>query len=204
MAYQLVVSGNRILSHGEDCFLSMGGTVICTDTGRTFDNATVVTHNGSVPCDLDRVGYEYHAGEFVPCAPFGHGDGNVAILSDAECKALKDSGIPFSQMVQHATTQYTGSGGRQVSLTFDFVVDMLLIFSTATDDFAIITPLMATTFIYGYDSSLECDLCKRYKLSLTETGSTVTWRESQNEDPYNLMNGEDVVYKVVAFGHREV
>lgn len=66
MARQLVVSGNRIIAHGEDCFISMGGTVICTKTERVFQNATVVNCD-CLPCDLDEVGYEYHAGEFVPC-----------------------------------------------------------------------------------------------------------------------------------------
>lgn len=72
---QLVVSGNRIVAHGEDCFLAMGGTVVCTATGRVFQNATVVNHDGAIPCDLDECGYEYHAGEFVYNSPFGTGIG---------------------------------------------------------------------------------------------------------------------------------
>ena len=89
---QLVVSGNRIVAHGEDCFLAMGGTVVCTATGRVFQNSTVVNHDGAIPCDLDQVGYEYHAGEFVPCAPFGVGTGNILVACD-DCKTIKDSGI---------------------------------------------------------------------------------------------------------------
>lgn len=96
---QLVVSGNRILAHGEDCFLAMGGTVICTESGRVFQNATVVTCEGC-PSDLGKVGYEYHAGQFVPCAPYGVGDGNVAVLCADSCKSIKDSGILFSELLK--------------------------------------------------------------------------------------------------------
>lgn len=96
---QLVVSGNRILAHGEDCFLAMGGTVICTESGRVFQNATVVTCEGC-PSDLDKVGYEYHAGHFVPCAPYGVGDGNVAVVCNEDCKAIKDSGLLLSELLK--------------------------------------------------------------------------------------------------------
>lgn len=111
---QLVVSGNRIMAHGEDCFLAMGGTVICTATGHVFQNATVVNHDGAIPCDLDQVGYEYHAGEFVPCAPYGKGTGNFAVVCD-DCKTIKDSGIALSKIGRVAIV-YTGGG----SVTVDF------------------------------------------------------------------------------------
>lgn len=71
MAYQLVVTGNRILAYGTDCFYSMGGTVICPNTGKAYQNATVVSCD-CIPCDIDTVNYEYHAGSFVPCAPSGN------------------------------------------------------------------------------------------------------------------------------------
>lgn len=93
MAKQLVLRGNRVLSHGEDCFLCAGGAVICPETGRTFENATVVNHPGEIPSDIDEVGYEYHAGAFVPCAPFGKGGGNIAVVCNEDCKSIKDSGI---------------------------------------------------------------------------------------------------------------
>lgn len=97
MGKQLVVSGNRILSYGEDCFLSMGGTVICPETSKVFQNATVVNCD-YLPSDIDTVGYEYHAGEFVPCAPFGVGSGNVAVVCGEDCKTIKDSGIPLESL----------------------------------------------------------------------------------------------------------
>lgn len=99
MATQLVVAGNRILAHGVDCFLSMGGTVICPETGRVFQNATVVLCDGGLPSDIDKVGYEYHAGDFVPCAPYGVGDGNLAVVCGQDCKSIKDSDLSLQQLI---------------------------------------------------------------------------------------------------------
>lgn len=86
---QLVLSNNRVLAHGEN-FISMGGTVINTETNKVYQNATVAECDGC-PSDINKVGYEYHAGRFVPCAPFGVGPGNVAVYCD-ECKTPRDSG----------------------------------------------------------------------------------------------------------------
>lgn len=86
---QLVLSNNRILAHGEN-FLAMGGVVINTETGVKYENATIAECSGC-PSDIDKVGYEYHAGRFVPCAPFGVGTGNVAVYCD-DCKTPRDSG----------------------------------------------------------------------------------------------------------------
>lgn len=97
---QLVVSGNRILAHGEDCFLAMGGTVICTASGRVYQNATVVTCDGC-PSDIGERGYEYHAGQFVPCAPYGKSeDGYLALLCGEDCRAIKDSGLLLSALLK--------------------------------------------------------------------------------------------------------
>lgn len=86
---QLVLSNNRVLAHGEN-FISMGGTVINTETNKVYQNATVAECDGC-PSDIGVVGYEYHAGEFVPCAPFGKGPGNIAVYCD-DCKTPRDSG----------------------------------------------------------------------------------------------------------------
>lgn len=85
---QLVLSNNRVLAHGEN-FISMGGTVINTETNKVYQNATVAECDGC-PSDIGVVGYEYHAGEFVPCAPFGKGIGNIAVYCD-DCKTPRDS-----------------------------------------------------------------------------------------------------------------
>ena len=109
MAKQLVLRGNRVLSHGEDCFLCAGGAVICPETGRTFENATVVNHPGEIPSDIDEVGYEYHAGAFVPCAPFGKGGGNIAVVCNEDCKSIKDSGY---LLPNYANWKLTASGAK--------------------------------------------------------------------------------------------
>lgn len=88
---QLVLSNNRIIAHGEG-FRAMGGVVINAETGAKYDNATIAECEGGCPSDINKVGYEYHAGRFVPCAPFGTGTGNIAVYCD-DCKTPRDSGI---------------------------------------------------------------------------------------------------------------
>ena len=91
---QLVLSNNRIVAHGEN-FISMGGTVINTVTGAKHENATIAECN-SCPSDIDTVGYEYHAGTFVPCAPYGMGNNNGYFMEVCVgCAAPKNSGIPI-------------------------------------------------------------------------------------------------------------
>lgn len=131
---QLVVSGNRILAHGEDCFLAMGGTVICTDTGRKFENATVVFHDGAIPSDIDSVGYEYHAGEFVPCAPYGKGTGTIAVVCD-ECGTIKNSGISTDSLCKVKEVEYPGKGnGYYASISIDGFRPLFAVISMNVSD----------------------------------------------------------------------
>lgn len=92
---QLVLSGDRIIAHGEN-FLAMGGVVINTETGAKYENATVTESNGC-PSDIDKVGYKYKAGVFVPCAPFaGNGNNNGYFMEVCEsCATPRSSGIPI-------------------------------------------------------------------------------------------------------------
>jgi hypothetical protein len=91
---QLVLSNNRIIAHGEN-FLALGGVVINTETGTRYDNATIAECEGC-PSDIDKVGYEYHAGVFVPCAPFGVGNNNGYFMEVCEsCATPRSSGIPI-------------------------------------------------------------------------------------------------------------
>ena len=91
---QLVLSNNRVIAHGEN-FIALGGVVINTETGAKFDNATIAECD-CVPSDIGRVGYEYHAGTFVPCAPFGVGNNNGFFMEVcAECATPRSSGIPI-------------------------------------------------------------------------------------------------------------
>lgn len=124
---QLVLSNNRILSHGEN-FLSMGGVVINTETGAKYENATIAECE-CLPSDINTVGYEYHAGNFVPCAPFGVGNGNIPVLCNIDCKSIKDSEIPLGRMAQIVETSYNGSGGDVVVLSFDAIPKIVYISS---------------------------------------------------------------------------
>lgn len=108
---QLVLSNNRVLTYGEN-FIAIGGVVINTETNKKYDNATIAECD-CVPSDINDVGYEYHGGAFIPCAPFGKGTGNVAVLCDENCKSIKDSGIPFSQMGEIVEFTYTGDNNPQ-------------------------------------------------------------------------------------------
>lgn len=92
---QLVLSNNRIIAHGGN-YLAMGGVVIDKNTGVKFDNATIAECEGC-PSDIDKVGYEYHAGTFVPCAPYGTGNNNGYFMEVCEkCAAPRSSGIKIN------------------------------------------------------------------------------------------------------------
>lgn len=94
---QLVLSKNRVIAHGEN-FLAMGGVVINTETGAKYENATIADCNGC-PSDINEVGYEYHAGVFVPCAPYGKGNGNGYFMEVcADCATPRSSGIPIKDI----------------------------------------------------------------------------------------------------------
>lgn len=91
---QLVLSNNRVIAHGEN-FLSMGGVVVNTETGEKYENATVAECE-CVPSDIDKVGYEYHGGIFVPCAPYGTGDNNGYFMEVcSKCATPRSTGIPI-------------------------------------------------------------------------------------------------------------
>lgn len=126
---QLVLSNNRILAHGENFFYMGGGVVINTETGTKYENATVAECS-DCPSDIDAVGYEYHAGRFVPCAPFGVGTGNVAVYCD-DCKTPRDSGIHISDVAKKTTllwenaspsSKFDASTVYLSSDNFDFVI----------------------------------------------------------------------------------
>lgn len=213
MGYQLVVSGNRILAHGTNCFYSMGGTVICPETERVYQNATVVNCD-NIPSDIDLVGYEYHAGEFVPCAPFGVGDGNVAVVCGNDCKAIKDSGIPLAEIGRIVRTSYTGSGGSTVSLTFDAKPVILFILGeyeksgesvAKHHSFNIVTEGKLIGWV-GVDGHTVNGNYSQGSTSeeVVVSGNTITIRKySSSYSYYNPVNSEDVTYKVIAIVCKE-
>lgn len=94
MSVQIVISGNRVIAHGTGFSVS-GNTVENESTGKVYDNATIATVE-SVPDDIDSVGYEYHAGVFVPCAPYGTGDNNGYFMEVCkDCATPRSTGIPI-------------------------------------------------------------------------------------------------------------
>lgn len=100
---QLVLSNNRVLAYGEN-FISLGGVVINTETGEKYENATVAECE-CVPSDLGEVGYEYHAGVFVPFyVPCGKGDGNIMVVCPEKSGATKDSGLKSKNLLMQNYT----------------------------------------------------------------------------------------------------
>lgn len=211
MAKQLVLSGNRILAHGEDCFLSMGGTVICTQTGRTFSNATVANVTGGIPADIDSVGYEYHAGEFVPCAPFGKGGGNIAVCCPDDCKSIKDSGKSAEHLANVAVIDYVGTGTTSVTITADFEPLFAVVYDT--DEYtlehpynkrvAVITPNGGVMYDIS-DPKTNADLgtiTPFYLFSSTE-GNSMSWNcpfvHSSKETI--AMNAKNYTYRAFVVG----
>lgn len=106
---QLVLNNNRVMAYGEN-YLAMGGVVINTVTGERHEHATIAECD-CAPSDIGQVGYEYRAGEFIPCAPYGKGDGTVPVLCGNDCKATKDSGIPLESFCLVEKKPYKGMGG---------------------------------------------------------------------------------------------
>lgn len=204
---QLVLSGNRVIAHGEDCFLSMGGTVICPESGRVYQNATVANTEGGLPADIDEVGYEYHAGEFVPCAPYGKGAGNLAVVCNDDCKSIKDSGISSDNLGKTEIIDYIGTGTKEVSITASFPPVFAVAFmpggrtDTRYNHFALISPvggLSVETFFSDTSSTTETNFAP---LKASVSGNTLTWGETGVKDaakmPLNIKNEE---YRVVVFG----
>lgn len=197
MSKQIVISGHRILAHGEDCFLAMGGVVICQNTGRIFQNATVANVD-EIPADIDAVGYEFRAGKFVPCAPYGIGNGNIAVLCPDSCKALKDSGIPLDGITHHEVIKYTGAGKYSASnpttLTFNIVPEIVFINTLGN----------ATNTRWGWISgdfgiAATKDTVDAELITVVEFGKTVKFYASDQKDQFNA----SMKYRAVAFGKRE-
>lgn len=214
---QLVVSGNRILAHGEDCFLATGGTVICTETGRKFENATVVSCDCALPFDIDTVGYEYHAGAFVPCAPFGKGDGNIAVVCGNDCKSIKDSGKPMEHFKCCVELTYTGTGVGYSSnfVTVDFTPHFAIITKAGTPDYvgsgtmaasgkqalAILSRSGAHCFYIQNNAVVNKDLNVVFSENSIEWGCYI-YNDRQIAIDYRAQcNEEGEQYRVLVFGN---
>lgn len=211
MTHELVLSGNRVLAHGEaGCFLTMGGTVICESKGKAYQNATITIHEGGLPADIDTVGYEYRAGVFVPCAPYGVGNGNVAVVCNDDCKAIKDSGISVFTMGCATKTSYTGTGVAGPSnpniLTFPFVPYMVHIQRREKNSNSYAQALfVCNRFVYKKEDNTK-ELASQAMESATVTGTTLEWYGSNLDSAAyanSQMNEQGVVYDVFAIGLKE-
>lgn len=211
MSYQLVVSGNRILAHGTNCFYSMGGTVVCPDTQKVYQNATVVICD-ALPSDIDVVGYEYHSGEFVPCAPFGKGTGSVALYCDENCKVPKDSGLSLSEFALLEVQTYEGSGQSGSSnpsrLTFkNGIPDVILIQSQNKNSQLIITQTMGVS-CYALGENTQCEVYMEPGFSTSNAitplpENTVQWYTNANTlGQYRQCSVSGTIYTVYALIRR--
>lgn len=192
---QLVLIKNRIVAHGEG-FLSMGGVVINAETGVKYDNATIAECE-NCPSDIDEVGYEYHAGEFVPCAPYGKGTGNIPVLCDRDCKTIKDSGLPLSsfglveQKPYEGNGKYGGSSGNSRSLTFSGVPVAVFINSSGQSGM-----LMQSGGI-SWDTQIAAGAGKELNsITCTVEGNTITFYSTTSAK--NGLNTSGTIYNVTA------
>lgn len=60
---QILTKQNIVIDYCEDGYISMGATVVCPTTQKTFENCTVVTVD-SVPTDIEAYMYMYANGKF--------------------------------------------------------------------------------------------------------------------------------------------
>ena len=131
---QLVLSNNRIIAHGEN-FIPVGGVIINTVNNKRYENATLAECS-CLPSDIDEVGYEYHAGVFVPCAPYGKTENGVVLLACEECATPRSSGISIKQIAKWYVGSYPGLGthgvGARNALTFEFEPQLLIISDNAS------------------------------------------------------------------------
>lgn len=105
--YQLVLVRNRVVDFGSDCFVAMGGTVICEETGKKYEHATIATTSTPPPYDLGRIGYEFIEGTFVPCEPFGKTDAGYLITACDDCKTPRQTTIPTAKVKELVDTYAT-------------------------------------------------------------------------------------------------
>lgn len=208
---QLVLSGKRVIAHGGE-YLPTGGTVINLDTGVVYQNATVAECD-NCPSDIGEVGYEYHAGEFIPCAPFGKGDGNIAVLCGEDCKVIKDSGLSLSDVKKIFYTTYNGAGHSSCSVTCGFKPKFIVIrgykpevndgfaqyecvISTEINELTVLDYTRSRTLSIGgsYIGSVEC--------KINETGAN--WYDLEDyvpsKNPLVAMNQSGVYYSVLVIG----
>lgn len=205
---QLVLSGKRVITHGEN-FIAMGGTVINPDTGAVYQNATIAECD-CCPADIDRVGYEYHAGEFVPCPPYGTGTGNIAVWCD-DCKTPLDSGMSMSDFRKIYHTTYTGTGSSTCGVTCGFRPKRIIItgwneWTSSAEGFWVCVIDTDTVMGYGYGLTIDKNgnASGMVKCTATDTGATWTATATTTTSNAAAMNvsssGQTYNYSITVFG----
>ena len=186
---QLVLSNNRIIAHGEN-FLAMGGVVINTVSGKKYENATIAECGGNCPSDIDEVGYEYHAGAFIPCAPYGKAPDGTILVGCEDCKTPKDSGILISSLTKCAYGSYVGTGtfgeDDPVTLTFDDKPKAVQIYSGGILMYTLHRGV--TSFIYVAGST-------NYTINVTWSENSVSWYSATI---HGAANTYDATYHYIA------
>ncbi len=189
---QLVLINNRIVAHGEN-FLAMGGVVINTETGDKYENATIAECSGC-PTDIDSVGYEYHAGVFVPCAPYGKGAGTVAVLCDKSCKSIKDSGFPSEYLGKVFYTTYSGNGSTSCGVECGFRPKMAVVTCKTTNDVCIIGTAKGRSF--GTNESTT-NFGGEVPVTVTITDTGLYWSAGTAR---GAMNASSYHYEITIWG----
>ena len=87
----------------------MGGVVINTETGARHENATLAECS-DCPSDLGTVGYEYHAGVFKPCAPYGKSSRGSVMVACHECATPRRSEVS----IENGTIGFENADGNDV------------------------------------------------------------------------------------------
>lgn len=203
---QLVLSNNRVIAHGEN-FIAMGGTVINTVTGVKYENATIAECEGC-PSDIDSVGYEYHAGQFIPCAPYGKGSGNLAVLCDRDCKAIKDSGVPLKKITQAQllweNASPTSNFAKQTITLANDDWDILIVETCNNGGSVIVSETSNNTDVhYYYETSTGKYVLRKRNISVTsKTTLSITNTQDVSVDGLYFKAGDNTSYNNILKPYR--
>lgn len=185
MAKQLVLSGNKVIAHGEDCFAVYGNVVYCADTDRVFYNATVAECTTECPPDIDDIGYEYHAGVFVPY------------------------GTPSEYVAKTFHTSYEGTGTNTVSIICGFRPKMAIVKGSYKRS---LTGYPTTTNVSKQCILGEGYSGDDGKITVTMSDTGITWTATNEVTAFNIPEGHssevegnlasyyDVKYDIIIFG----
>lgn len=184
MAKQIVVSGNRVLAYGDDTFIVTGNSAVDMANGIVYTNATVAVVE-AVPDDIDSVGYEYHAGVFIP------------------------EGIPFQFINKIFHTSYVGTGTNTVSIVCGFRPKMAIVKGSYTRS---LTGYPTTTNVSKQCILGEGYSGDDGKITVAMSDTGMTWTATNEVTAFNIPEGHSseaegnlasyygVKYDIIIFG----